>query len=71
MNETAEFKERLNNEFEKEIVGFLNKACGGTLYIDAEEGSALNSGVLDQIGGWELTFPSLFLPRYRTNLIRG
>ena len=31
--ETIEFKEKLNEEFEKETVGFLNTARGGVLYI--------------------------------------
>ena len=39
MNETEiiEFKERLNDKFEKEIVGFLNTARGGALYIGVDD----------------------------------
>lgn len=35
--ETIEFKERLNDKFEKEIVGFLNTSRGGTLYIRVDD----------------------------------
>ena len=35
--ETIEFKERLNDKFEKEIVGFLNTTRGGTLYIGVDD----------------------------------
>ena len=35
--ETVEFKERLNDKFEKEIVGFLNTTRGGTLYIGVDD----------------------------------
>ena len=35
--ETMEFKERLNDKFEKEIVGFLNTSRGGTLYIGVDD----------------------------------
>lgn len=35
--ETIEFKERLNDKFEKEIVGFLNTSRGGTLYIGVDD----------------------------------
>lgn len=39
MNETenVEFKERLNDKFEKEIVGFPNTTHGGTLYIGVDD----------------------------------
>ena len=32
-SETVEFKEKLNDKFEKEVVGFLNTTHGGSLYI--------------------------------------
>lgn len=35
--ETIEFKEKLNDKFEKEIVGFLNTTRGGTLYIGVDD----------------------------------
>lgn len=35
--ETVEFKEKLNDKFEKEIVGFLNTIRGGTLYIGVDD----------------------------------
>ena len=35
--ETIEFKERLNDKFEKEVVGFLNTTRGGTLYIGVDD----------------------------------
>ena len=36
-SETIEFKEKLNDKFEKEIVGFLNTSHGGSLYIGLDD----------------------------------
>ena len=36
-SETVEFKEKLNDKFEKEIVGFLNTSRGGSIYIGVDD----------------------------------
>ena len=50
--ETIEFKERLNDKFEKEIVGFLNTSHGGFLYIGLNDDG--NPVGIDDIDGLEL-----------------
>lgn len=44
--ETVEFKERLNDKFEKEVVGFLNTVRGGTIFIGMDD-SGKPMGVKD------------------------
>ncbi|MBP5092118.1 MAG: putative DNA binding domain-containing protein [Bacilli bacterium] len=49
-SETVEFKERLNDKFEKEVVGFLNTTKGGSLYIGLDdEGHHVDFGDLDLV----------------------
>ena len=50
--ETIEFKEKLNEKFEKEIVGFLNTARGGVLYLGVDD-DGIPVGIED-IDGAEL-----------------
>jgi predicted HTH transcriptional regulator len=48
--ETIEFKEKLNDKFEKEIVGFLNTTRGGTLYIGVDDdGKPVGVGDIDAV----------------------
>ena len=48
-SETVEFKEKLNDKFEKEVVGFLNSNRGGSLYIGKND-NGVSVGVNDMDG---------------------
>ena len=49
-SETVEFKEKLNDKFEKEIVGFLNTSRGGSLYIGMDDhGKPVGVGDIDKV----------------------
>lgn len=47
--ETVEFKEKLNDKFEKEIVGFLNSNRGGSVYIGKND-DGVSIGISDMDG---------------------
>ncbi len=49
-SETVEFKEKLNDKFEKEIVGFLNTSRGGSIYIGMDDhGKPVGVGDIDKV----------------------
>ncbi|MBG0764438.1 MAG: putative DNA binding domain-containing protein [Tissierellales bacterium] len=52
-NNRVEFKSKLNDKLEKEVVGFLNSSKGGTIYIGVDDITGLPVGIED-IDGTQL-----------------